>query len=168
MLKEKKRINDFAVLHKVRWKFATPLSPHQGGIYKSLIKQTKRVLRVAIGHQVISRNEMSTVFAEVKSLLNSRPLGYSSSDSNDPHPLTPNHLLLGRSSPCVPQGLFEESRNPRKRFAFVQTIAQQFWRRFVREYIPILMRRTKWYTKGRQVKVGNVVLAVDYNSPRGK
>ena len=168
LVEGRNQINDFAVLHKVRWIFTTPLSPHQGGIYESLIKQTKRALRVAIGNQVLSWNEMATVFAEVKSLINSRPLGYSSSDPNDPQPLTPNHLLLGRASPCVPQGPFEESRNPRKRFAFIQSLAQHFWRRFVREYVPTLMRRSKWYTKGRQVKVGDVVLIVDYNCPRGK
>lgn len=37
----RKQINDFAVLNKVRWIFTTPYSPHQGGIYESLIKQTK-------------------------------------------------------------------------------------------------------------------------------
>ena len=111
---------------------------------------------------------MSTVFAEVESLINGRPLGYLSSDPNDPQPLTPNHLLLGRASPCVPQGPFEESTNPRKRFAFVQNLARQFWRRFLREYFPTLMPRSKWQTKGRQLTVGDVVLLVDFTSSRGK
>ena len=164
----RKAISDFVVLHKIQWKFTTPHSPHQGGIYESLIKQTKRALRVAIGTQVLSWNEMSTVFAEVKSLINSRPLGYLSSDPSDPQPLTPNHLLLGRASPYVPQGPFEESTNPRKRFAFVQNLTQQFWRRFLREYVPTLMRRSKWQTKGRQLMEGDVVLLVDFTSPRGK
>ena len=97
----RERIHDFAVLHKMRWIFTTPLSPHQGEIYESLIKQTKRALRVAVGNQVLSWNEMSTEFAEVKSLVNSRPVGYSSVNPNDPQmritPITPNHLLLGRT-----------------------------------------------------------------------
>ena len=38
----------------------------------------------------------------------------------------------------------------------------------MREYLPTLMRRGKWQSKGRQVSVGDVVLPVDYNSPRGK
>ena len=101
--------------------FTTPYSPHQGGIYESLIKQTKRALRVAVGNQVLSWNERSTVFAEVKSLINSRPLGYLSNDPNDLQPLMPNHLLLRGALSCVPQGPFEEVRNPRKRFGFVQT-----------------------------------------------
>ena len=111
---------------------------------------------------------MLTVFAEVESLINSRPLGYLSSDPNDPQPLTPNHLLLGCASPCVPQGPFEESTNPRKRFAFIQNLAQQFWRRFLWEYVPTLMRRSKWQTKGRQLTVGDVVLLVDFTSSQGK
>ena len=30
------------------------------------------------------------------------------------------------------------------------------------------MRRSKWQTKGRQLMVGDVVLLVDFTSPRGK
>lgn len=41
----KNEIEDFAVLHKNRWTFTTPLSPHRGGIYESLIKQTKNALK---------------------------------------------------------------------------------------------------------------------------
>ena len=41
VIEGRKQINDFAVLNKVRWIFITPYSPHQGGIYESLIKQTK-------------------------------------------------------------------------------------------------------------------------------
>ena len=79
----KQEIEDFAVVHKVKWRFNTPLSPHQGGFFESLIKQTKKALRVIVGQQVLSWNEMSTVFAEVKSLMNSCPLGYPSNDPND-------------------------------------------------------------------------------------
>ena len=168
MIEGRKRINDFAVLQRVRWIFTTPYSPHQGGIYESLIKQTKRALRVAVGNQVPSWNEMSTVFAEVKSLINSRPLGYPSNDPNNLQPLMPKNLLLGRASSCAPQGPFEEVQNPRKRFEFVQSLAHHFWRRFIREYVPTLKRRSKRRTKGRQIKVGDVVLLVDFNVPRGK
>jgi len=139
VIKGRKQINDFAVLHKVRWIFTMPYSPRQGGIYESLIKQTKPALRVAVGNQVLSWNERSTVFAEVKSLINSRPLGYPSNDPNDLQPLMPNHLLLGQALSCVPQGPFEEVQNPRKRFEFVQSLAHHFWRRFICEYVPMLM-----------------------------
>ena len=166
----KKRLQDFAVLHKIHWKFITPLSPHQGGMYESLIKLTKRALQVTVGEQILSWNEMATVFAEAKSIVNSRPLTYMSDDPNDLRPLTPNHLLLGRASPDVPHGPYEDTKNSRKRFQYMQTIANHFWRRFIQEYVPklIAVGRSKWQRKKRQVERGDIVLIVENNVPRGK
>ncbi|XP_064638288.1 uncharacterized protein LOC135494306 [Lineus longissimus] len=93
----RKQFEGFAALHKVKWRFITPLSPNQGGFYESLIKLVKKGLKLVVGPQNLTWNEMSTVFAEVQNLVNSRPLGYSSNDPNDLQPLTPNHFLLERS-----------------------------------------------------------------------
>ena len=49
LIEGKRRLTDFAVLHKMRWKFITPLSPHQGGMYESLIEVIKRALRISTG-----------------------------------------------------------------------------------------------------------------------
>ncbi|XP_067653257.1 uncharacterized protein [Haliotis asinina] len=164
----RKQIEEFAVLHKLKWKFITPLSPHQGGLYESLIKQVKCALQVVVGQQLLSWDEMSTVFAEVECLVNSRPLTRMSSDPNDLQPITPNNFVLGRASTEIPQGPFQEMTNLQKRFKFVQCLVQQVWKRFLREYVPTLMKRVKWQTKGRQLQVGDMVLLVDVNSPRGK
>ena len=129
---------------------------------------TKTALKVIVGQQILSWNKMSTVFAEVECLVNSQPLGYPSNDANDFRPLTPNHSILGRARTDAPQGPFQEIKAYRKRFEFVQLLVQQFWRRFQREYFQTLMRRTKWQRKERQYKVGDIVLLVDDNLPRGK
>ena len=169
-LEGKKRLRDFAVLHKIHWKFITPLSPHQGGMYESLIKVTKRALRMSTGEQILSWNEMATVFAEVKSILNSRPLTYMSDDPNDLRPLTPNHLLLGRASADIPHGPCEDTRNTHKRFQYVQTIANNFWKRFITEYVPkmIAIGRSKWQKRNYEIKKDDLVLIVESNVPRGK
>ena len=164
----KKEIEEFATVHKVRWKFNTPLSPHQGGFFESMIKQAKKVLKVMVGGQVLTWNEMATVFVEVQCIVNSRPLGYPSNDAHDLQPLTPNHFILGRATTDIPQGSFRETRNCRKRFEFVQALAQQFWNRFQREYLQSLMRRARWRSKERQFKVGDIVLMMDSNLARGK
>jgi hypothetical protein len=153
LLDGRKRIEEFSMVHKVRWKFNTPLSPHQGGFFESTIKQTKKALRVTVGEQVLTWNEMSTVFSEVECLVNSRPLGYPSNDANDIQPLTPNHFILGRATAEVPQGPFREVKNCRKRFEYVQALVQQFWNWYHREYLQSLMRRAKWKTKKRQFKI---------------
>ena len=169
-LEGKKRLTDFAVLHKIHWKFITPLSPHQGGMYESLIKVTKRALRMSTGEQILSWNEMATIFAEVKSIVNSRPLTYLSDDPNDLRPLTPNHLLLGRASADVPHGPYEDTKNTHKRFQYVQTLVNNFWKRFITEYIPKLIAtgRSKWQKKESQIKKDDIVLIVENNVPRGK
>ena len=169
-LEGKKRLTDFAVLHKIHWKFITPLSPHQGGMYESLIKVTKRALRMSTGEQILSWNEMATIFAEVKSIVNSRPLTYLSDDPNDLRPLTPNHLLLGRASADVPHGPYEDTKNTHKRFQYVQTLVNNFWKRFITEYVPKLIAtgRSKWQKKESQIKKDDIVLIVENNVPRGK
>ena len=164
----REHLQEFAMLHKVRWNFITPLSPHQGGFYESMIKQIKRAIRGAIGQQTLTWNEMSTVFAETQCLVNSRPIGHSSDDPNDPQVLTPNHFLLGRASVNIPQGPYEESRNLHKRFEFVQCLVNSIWKRFIKEYIPTLMKRTKWFLKGRQVTIGDIVLLTNPDIPHGK
>ena len=169
-LEGKKRLTDFAVLHKIHWKFITPLSPHQGGMYESLIKVTKQALRMSTGEQILSWNEMTTIFAEVKSIVNSRPLTYLSDDSNDLRPLTPNHLLLGRASADVPHGPYEDTKNTHKRFQYVQTLVNNFWKRSITEYIPKLIAtgRSKWQKKESQIKKDDIALIVENNVPRGK
>ncbi|XP_028395811.1 uncharacterized protein LOC114519832 [Dendronephthya gigantea] len=164
----RRQMEDFSVSHKFKLLFNTPLSPHQGGVFESMVKQTKSALKVIVGQQTLSWNEMSTVFAEVQCLVNSRPLGYPSDDANDLQPLTPNHFILGRATVDIPQGPFTEVKNNRKRFEYTQSLVQQFWTRFQREYLQTLMRRTKWKRKERQFKCGDIVLVVDDNLARGK
>ena len=164
----KQDIEDFAVTHKLKWKFNTPLSPHQGGFFESMVKLTKKALHVIVGQQTLSWNEMSTVFAEVEYIVNSRPLGQPSNDANDLQPLTPNHLILGRATADAPQGPFREARTHRKRFEYIQSLVQQFWSRFQKEYLQTLMRRAKWRQRERQFKIGDIVLIVDENVSRGK
>ena len=144
---EKQQIEDFVVSRKIKWKFNTPQSPHQGGFFESMVKLTKKALHVIVGQQTLSWNEMSTVFAEVESLINSRPLGQPSNDANDLQPLTPNHLVLGRATADIPPHPFQEAKTYRKPFEYVQSLVQLFWSRFQREYQQTLMQGTKWKRK---------------------
>ncbi len=83
-------------------------------------------------------------------------------------PLTPNHLLLLRPA-RAPPGLFTvEDKSTRKRWRQVQYLADLFWKRWQREYLPLLRQRTKWLLQQRDVAVGDVVLIIDYGQPRDK
>ncbi|XP_032229425.2 uncharacterized protein LOC5505143 [Nematostella vectensis] len=57
VIDEKKCLEDFAMLHKFNWIFISPYSPHQGGMYESLVKQVKHSLHVTVGEQTLSWSE---------------------------------------------------------------------------------------------------------------
>ncbi|KAJ8390516.1 hypothetical protein AAFF_G00103130 [Aldrovandia affinis] len=104
---------------------------------------------------------------EVESIINGRPLTTISDDMNDLEPLTPNHLLLLKSQPNMPPGIFnKDDMYTKKRWKQVQYLSDLFWTRWTREYLPLLQERQKWSTPRRNFATGDVVLLVDSTSPR--
>ena len=47
----------------------------------------------------------------------------------------------------------------------MQYLADIFWKRWTREYLPLLQKRSKWVNTSRNVTNGDIVLIMD-NSPR--
>ena len=90
-------------------------------------------------------------------------------DATDPEILTPNHLLLGRilpnMAPFVPN---DSDINSRNRYWQLQAMTEHFWRPLIHEYLPTLHERTKWHQKSNNLQVGDVVIIIDPNTPRGK
>jgi hypothetical protein len=60
----------------------------------------------------------------------------------------------------------EEMTVTRKQWKISQTIAQQFWKRWINEYLPTLCQRKKWNTPTKPIEVGDVVLITDENTTR--
>uniref|UniRef100_A0A1B0CYJ8 Uncharacterized protein n=1 Tax=Phlebotomus papatasi TaxID=29031 RepID=A0A1B0CYJ8_PHLPP len=56
----------------------------------------------------------------------------------------------------------------RKAWRKSQRLADMFWKRWSREYLPQLAKRSKWHDQGRQLQVGDVVLVTDENGPRNQ
>lgn len=102
--------------------------------------------------------------AEVEKILNEHSITHVSSDHRDPEPLTPNKLLLLRPNSCLPQGVFHKNDILRQ----VQYLADVFWRRWTKEYLPALQVRQKSQVPQRNVKVDDLVLTVDENLPCGQ
>lgn len=80
---------------QVNFRFNPPFAPHFGGSWEREIKSIKMALNAAVGSQTTSETVLHTVLVEVEGILNSKPLGYVSSDLADPDPVTPNVLLMG-------------------------------------------------------------------------
>ena len=117
--------------------------------------------------QAVNDDCLLTVLCEVESIINGRPLTSISDDANDLEPLPPNHLLLLKSQPTMPPGIFSKNDTyTRKRWKQVQYIADLFWTRWTREYLPLLQERQKWSRPQRNFSTGDVVMLVDSSSPR--
>ena len=68
-----------------KWRFQPPAASHMSGVWQRLIRSVRRSMKALIGHThaFLSKETLCTLFAEVVTILNSRPLCPSSEDPND-------------------------------------------------------------------------------------
>ena len=150
----------------IEWRFNPPTGSHFGGVWECLIRSVRKVLYMQLQErpQKLDDEALQTLFCEVEVILNARPITTVSNDPEEPEALTPNHLLLLRYNTSPPSGQFESQDNfGRRRWRQVQYLADSFWKRWVKEYLPCLQERQKWTTTKRNVSVGDIVLLVEEN-----
>lgn len=151
----------------ITWKFNPPHGAHHGGVWERLIQQVKNVLHSILRQQSLDDEALQTTFCEVEAILNDRPITSASDDPNDLEALTPNHLIQLKGKPILPPGLFsKEDMYLRRRWRQVQYIADLFWKRWTKEYLPMMQERQKWNRKRRNFAPGDVVLIMDSQAPR--
>jgi hypothetical protein len=72
-----------------------------------------------------------------------------------------------KRKPNLPSGIFSKTDNyGKRRWRQAQYMANLFWYRWVREYLPLHQERQKWNKERRNFEVDNVALIVDSNAPR--
>ena len=151
----------------IQWVFNPPAAPHMGGVWERLVRSCKKAQDVVLQNQVLTDEVLLTAFAEVEWLVNSRPLTEVSSDVDDLEALTPNHFIIGRGTVNLPPGVFVDREiSSHKRWRQAQVVATHIWNRWLREYLPCLITRKKWLQPTANVKIGDLVLVVDYAVPR--
>ena len=170
---ELQRLNNAKIQHLcaqkgIEWTFNPPAASHFGGVWERLIRSIRRILFGLLKEQTIRLNDdgLCTLFCEVEYILNSRPITKVPNSPNDIEALTPNDLLLFRNVSTGPPGLFSRTDSyVKRRWRQIQYLADVFWHRWIKEYVPLLQERQKWFKPERNVKVGDIVLVVD-NTPR--
>ncbi|XP_072168946.1 uncharacterized protein [Diadema setosum] len=164
-----RKVENFLHHKSVEWTFNPPAASHMGGIWERMIRSVRRILKNMSGEQVVCEEVLTTTLTEIEGILNARPLTRISMDANDEEPLTPNHLLLLRSNPNVPPGVFNKDDNyGRRRWRQVQYLASIFWKRWRKEYLSLLQERQRWTRPQRNLAKDDLVLLIDDNLPRGQ
>lgn len=160
-------INNTLLQKGINWVFNPPTGSHHGGVWERLIRSVRKVLNSTLKLQTLDEESLHTVLCEAEAIVNSRPITKASTDPNDLEPLTPNHLLLLKIMPSLPPGQFKkEDIYARRRWKQVQYISDLFWKRWIKEYLPLLQERQKWSGIKRNFQTGDIVLIVDDSAPR--
>lgn len=152
----------------IEWKFNPPLASHQGGVWERLIRSIRRILHAMIGERLVNEETLRTFLVEVEKVMNDRPLTKVSDDPADLEVLTPNHILLLRRNPASVPEEIDEADKYKARWKHVHLLANEFWQRWTKEYLPALQERQRWLEKKANLKVGDLVLVADKNTPRGQ
>ena len=151
----------------ITWKFNPPAGSHHGGVWERQIRTVRRILGALVLEQTLDEEGLTTLLCEVEAIINDRPITKATNDPLDLEPLTPNHLLLLKGKPFLPPGVFTiENCYAKRRWRQVQYMADLFWKRWTREYLPELQERQKWTKKRRNFVTGDIVLIVDDSAPR--
>lgn len=152
-------VSTWATNQKIKWTVVPAEGQHQNGLSESLIKSVKRSIKLRVGPHTCTFGELQMIMFEIANIINSRPIGITTGcDPEDPKPLTPNDLLLGRSTGEVPQGPFDSNKSITKRFRFLQQIITDWWDHWYRVVLPTLVPSYKWLQRHRNVQVGDVCL----------
>lgn len=162
-----KMANEFTSCYTT-WNFNPPLGQHQGGCWERLIRSVKTCLNDVIPtiHKPTDE-QFKNLLVEIEFIINSRPLTFISLEKDTDEALTPNHFLLGSSDgskPIVPMEL--SGPNLRSKWRENQRLADLFWKRFIREYLPTLTRKTKWFKTVEPLKINDLVIMLDEEGPR--
>ena len=157
----------------VSFNFNPPLSSHMGGSWERLIRSVRNVMNVILrqyaGH--LDDDLLTTFLCEAEAIVNSRPLAVNDVTGADSIvPISPAMLLTlkPRIAPPLPGRHEKSSVYSRSRWRRVQHLAEQFWHKWQRDYLPSLQVRRKWNTSNENLKQGDIVLIVEDQMPRGE
>ena len=166
---DQKTVGSYLNSRGCKWVFNSPHASHTGGVWERMIGISRRILDSMLDDlrpTRLTHEALSTLMAEVTAIVNNRPLVAVSSNPSAPEILTPSTLLTQKTLPLkptpgnfIPQDLFT------KQWHQAQFLANRFWSRWKKEFLPTLQSRRKWETVQLNLK-GDLVLLQCKESPR--
>ncbi|XP_011858632.1 PREDICTED: uncharacterized protein LOC105556166, partial [Vollenhovia emeryi] len=163
---EQQRIINYMAIRQIRWHFIPPRAPHHGGLWEAAVKRAKRHLYRVTKDIKLRYEELETLLIQIEAVLNSRPLRPMSSHPDDLTPLTPGHFLIGGPLAAYPEPSLEDV--PSNRLSHCQCVEQfrqHIWQRWLKEYLHHCQQRDKWKIKTNPIRVGQMVLLKEDNTP---
>ncbi|XP_055585157.1 uncharacterized protein LOC129738006 [Uranotaenia lowii] len=154
---------------ETKWIFIPPSAPHMGGAWERLVRSIKQAMLNLPLDSTLDDEGLHTLSVEAESMVNSRPLTYLPLYSEESEAITPNHFLL-RNSNGKKIASENHNDNPlvlRDAWDSDQGHLKMLWKRWVREYMPTLTKRTKWFGDTKPVETNDIVIVIDESRRNG-
>jgi len=111
--------------------------------------------------------DLLTLVTEIERILNDRPITHLPPPPGDLDALTPRMSVTGSLGDAVVPGVFMKENVYRRSWRKTQFLADLFWDRWLKEYIPLLRPRQRWFGAPRNLQPGDLVLVMDESAKRG-
>lgn len=154
---------------KIDWHFQPAYSPWWGGAWERLIRSIKSCVDFVFVGDNPREDVLRNAITEAEYRMNGRPLTHLAIDHEDDKPLTPNLALFGDEDQELTNapGIFTENDAfSRRAFRKSQHLADKMFSRWIKEYLPIITRRTKWFKDVKPIEVGDIAILIDPAQPR--
>ena len=166
------QISSYLARQECEWIFNPPHASHAGGIWERMIGMARKILDAML-HELptkqLTHEVLTTLMAEVSAIMNSRPLTPVSTDPEAPKILSPSMILTQKPSPLPPPpGKFTPKDLYAAQWRQVQYLANVFWARWKREFLPLLQVRRKWTQDRPNLREGDLVLLKDKEVARNE
>ena len=159
---EKNRVELYMAQQGCEWVFNPPHASHMGGVWERIIGIARRIIDAMLQElptKQLTHEALITLMAEVSAIINNRPLTPVSNDPEAPDILTPAMIITQKTTPLPPPpGRFTPDDLHTSQWRQVQYLANVFWARWKKEFLPLLQIRRKWIDVQPNLGVGDLVL----------
>ena len=131
-LGQNKIYNDLSS-QNIKWTSNTP--------FESIVKLTKKAMKAVMKDRTYHEKSLITLPCEIEAMLNSRPILPCRNDPSDFDALNPD-FIIKKFDNFAPGDFNEDDISSRNKFKSVQSYSNEFWRRFIKEYITSLNIRS--------------------------
>ncbi|XP_013386926.1 uncharacterized protein LOC106156278 [Lingula anatina] len=146
----------------IQFEMNVPHASHMGGVLERMISSARNALSglLTAHSDRLDDDSLSTLLTEAEAIVNSRPLTYIDTQSPDsPMPLSPNQLLTLKTKVVMPPpgNFIRKDTYLHRRWRHVHYLANEFWNRWRKEFLPTLQERKSGSNNGgggRKVRGG--------------
>ena len=126
-----------------------------------MIRTVRQILFHLCNEQSLTDETLMTFLAEAEKVVNDRPIVKSTFECSELSSLSPSDLLILRRNPCFTPDEMSTQDIYAARWKQSNYLAEVFWQRWLKKYLPQLRLRQKWHKPHRNIQVGDLVLLVE-------